>query len=88
MRGRFSLVGEDVVRQRVLAEDDEEDLAPPIVVVGDAIEGDGDQHLDVDDGEGMGVNRGVLGLERVEGRLAIDRSLGGSGGGARRAPPP
>ena len=68
-----------MVGERVLAEDDEEDLAPAIVVVGDAIKGDGDQHLDVDDGKGLGVDRGLLGLEGVEGSLAISRGLGGGG---------
>jgi hypothetical protein len=70
-------VGQHVVGERVLAEDDEENLAPAIVVVGNSIKGDGDQHLDVDDGLSLGVNRGVLSLESVEGGLAIRSSLGG-----------
>lgn len=70
-------VGEDVVGEGVLPEDDEEVLAPPIVVVGGTIQRDGDEHLDVDDGEGLGMHGGVLGLKGVKGSIAISLGLGG-----------
>jgi hypothetical protein len=70
------VVGEHMVGEGVLVEVDEEDLPPSIVIVGDTIEGDGDEILDVDDAEGLGVDSGVLGFEGVEGGLAIGRGLG------------
>jgi hypothetical protein len=65
------LVGEYVVGERVLAEGDEENLPPSIVIVGDAIESDGDEVLDVNDRQGLGVNGGVFGFKGVEGGLAF-----------------
>jgi hypothetical protein len=78
------LVGEYVVGERVLAEGDEENLLPSIVIVGDAIESDGDEVLDVNDRQGLGVNGGVFGFKGVEGGLAFSRGLssGGFGGPA------
>ena len=67
-------IGEDVIGEGIFAQDDEEEGAPPGVVVGDAIQDDGDEHLDVEDSDGGGVDVGVLGLVFVEG-------LGAGGGG-------
>ena len=40
---------------------------PPAIVVGNAIQRHGDKNLDVEDGEGLRVHGGVLGLVRVKG---------------------
>ena len=70
-------VGEHVIRERVLAEDDEQEVAPAIVVVGGAIQCDGDEHLDVDDGKGLGVDSSVFHLIGIEGSDTLGFSLGG-----------
>ena len=56
---------------------------PPAVVVGNAIQHHGDKNLDVEDGEGLRVDGGVLGLVRVKGGVKalvwfwiIDKTLG------------
>jgi hypothetical protein len=74
---RVRVVGEDMVGEGVLPKDDEEQLAPAIIIVGGAVEGDGNQHLDVDDRDGLRVDGGVLGLKSVEFGLAAEAlSLG------------
>jgi len=67
-------IGEDVIGEGIFAQDNEEEGAPPGVVVGDTIQDDEDEHLDVEDSDGGGVDVGVLGLVLVEGLGA------GSGG--------
>jgi hypothetical protein len=68
-------VEEDMVGEGVLAQDGEEHGAPPVVVIGGAIQNQGHEDLDVEDGDGCGVDGGVLGLVRVEGRRPIGLRL-------------
>lgn len=65
-----------MIRECILAEDNEEDVAPSILVVGGAIERDRDEHLDVDDGEGLGVDGGVLRLIGIKGSNVVSLTLG------------
>ena len=46
----------------VLAEDDEEEGAPAAIVVGRFLQGNGNQNLDVDDGDRLRVQGGVGGF--------------------------
>ena len=62
-----------MIGEGILAQDDEEEGTPTVVVVGRAIQDHGHEHLDVEDGNGGGVDVGVVGLILVEG--------GGAGGG-------
>lgn len=55
-----------MIRQRVLAEGDEEEAAPAREVGGSDVEGDGNQGLDVEDG-----------AARVESHEASDRARAG-----------
>jgi hypothetical protein len=72
-------VGESMIGERVLAEDDKEEGAPMVVVVRGAVEDHGNEHLDVHDGNGGGVDIRVLGLELVELLGAVDGDLTESG---------
>ena len=51
---------------------------PSTVVVPGAIQHHGNEHFDVEDSKGLGVDGGVLGLVGVEGRGTIRGSLAGS----------
>lgn len=65
------VVGEDVIRQRVLAEGDEEEAAPAREVGGSDVEGDGNQGLDVEDGDDLRVeSREGVGTEGRRSRWA------------------
>jgi hypothetical protein len=64
-------ISEDVIPKGILAQNDEEERSPPIVIVGGAIQHQRYENLDVDDGDGCGVNSGMLGLVGVEGGHAI-----------------
>jgi hypothetical protein len=55
-------IGEDVIREGILAQDDEKKRAPSVVVVGDAIKDHRDEHLDVEDSDGGGMNICVPGF--------------------------
>jgi hypothetical protein len=78
-----------VIGEGIFAQDDEEEGVPPSVVVGDAIQDDGHEHLDVKDGDGGGVDVGVLGLVLIEGlgtggSLPVALLLGLPGGALSR----
>jgi hypothetical protein len=59
-------VGEDMIREGILAQDGQEQSVPPVVVVRGAIQNQGHEDLDVEDGDGGGVDGGVPGFVRVE----------------------
>lgn len=69
-------IGVDVIRQRILAEEEEEEVAPSGVVVGSALQHDGDEDFDIDDSKGLGVDSRILRLERVESSRSIGSGLG------------
>ena len=79
-----------MIGEGIFAQDDEEEGAPPGVVVGDTIQDDEDEHLDVEDSDGGGVDVGVVGLVLVEGlgagsgSLPVALLLGLSGGALGR----
>ena len=51
-----------MVRQSILAEDDEDEAAPLGIVVGGEVEGDGDEGTDVEDGDSLYMKRRCGGL--------------------------
>ena len=63
-------VGEDVIREGIFAQDCQEHSAPPVVVVCGVIQDQGHE-----DGDGGGMDSGVLGFVRVEGRGTIGLHL-------------
>jgi hypothetical protein len=72
-------VSENIIGECVLAEDDKEEAVPSVVVVHDAVEDHGNEHLDVHDDNGGGVDIRVLGLELIEFLGTVDDDLTESG---------
>jgi hypothetical protein len=70
-------IGEHVIRERIFAEDNKEEVAPSILVVGGAIQHDRDENLDVDDDEGLGVDGDMLRLVGIKGGDAVGLNFGG-----------
>jgi hypothetical protein len=64
-----------MIGEGIFAQDDEEEGAPAIVVVGGAVEDHRHKNLDAEDGDGGGVDVGMLGLIGIEGRGAISCRL-------------
>nr|CAD39825.3 OSJNBa0079F16.10 [Oryza sativa Japonica Group] len=87
IRARY--VGEDMIGEGVFSKRDEEKALPAGVVVGVEVEGDGDERLHVEDGDGLAVEVGDgFGVERRRwcGGVERRRLRGGvlRGGGRRR----
>ena len=83
---RVGHVAEDMVGEGILAQDDEEEGAPSALVTGGVIQHHKNafqkkhhknEHLDVEDGKGLGMDDSVLGLVGVEGSGTIRDSLAG-----------
>ena len=59
-------IDEDVICEGILTLDDEEQDVPAVVAVGGAIQNHMYEHLDVEDGEFLGVDNGMLGFVGVK----------------------
>jgi hypothetical protein len=64
-----------MIHEGIFAQDGQEQSVPPIVVVRGAIQNQGHEDLDVEDGDGGGMDGGVPGFVLVEGRGPIGLRL-------------